>query len=171
VTRVRPVRALLAAAAADLREPGNALLLLVGAVLALGSALPGFLEYTASADRAGFYDPHYVEHMCMQLGGVLAGTGLRGMLRLVGGLAGLSGRRRGFALAVLGAGTAVDLAAMNPALDLFVDRTPLYHAAEHGLLFVVNAFVGAAWTELVGPSVWAVVVLSAAMLAMVAAGG
>ena len=167
----RPIRAMMGAAVADLRRPGNALLILAGVILAFGSALPGFLAYTARADRTGFYDPHYIEHMCMQIGGALAGIPLRGVFSILTAWAGQTRNERTFAIVLIALGTAVDLLVMNPNLDLVVDRTPLYHAGEHGALFLVNAVVGAAWGSLVGASVWGIILISVAMAAMVAAGG
>lgn len=169
--RTRPIRAMMGAAVADLRRPGNYLLVLSGLILAIGSALPGFLAYTARADRSGFFDPHYVEHMFIQIGGALAGVALRGIFRVLTAWAGQTRNEQTFAIVLIAVGTAVDLVAMNPTLDLFFDRTPLYHAGEHGVLFIVNAVVGAAWGSLVGASVWGVILISAAMAAMVAAGG
>ncbi len=170
-THTRPVRAMFGAAAADLRRPGNALLILSGMILSFGSVLPGFLAYTARADRSGFYDPHYVEHMFIQIGGALAGVAMRGMFRVLAAWLGQTRNERTFAFVTIAVGTAIDLVVMNPRLDLFFDITPLYHASEHGVLFVVNAAVGAAWGTLVGASVWGIILISAAMTAMVAAGG
>ncbi len=167
----RPIRAMMGAAVADLRRPGNALLILAGVILAFGSALPGFLAYTARSDHTGFYDPHYIEHMFMQIGGALAGIPLRGVYRILAAWAGQTRNERTFAIVLIALGTGIDLAVMNPHLDLLFDRTPLYHASEHGLIFLVNVVVGAAWGSLVGASVWGIILISAAMVAMVAAGG
>lgn len=147
---------------ADLAKPGHLVLVLLGLGVFAASVLPGALDYTAAADRLGLYDPHYVEHMIMQLAGLVIGFPFAATFAA---LARAAVRRAGWVVIV---GVSVlDLAAMNPAVDLVVDRWTLLHAGEHAALLALNAALGAAWGAIVGEAFWAFLLLAALMVLMV----
>ncbi len=150
----------------DLRTPGHIALVVVGFGVFAVSILPGVLSYTARADAVGLFDAHYLEHMVMELGGLLVGFAFSPTFARRFGA-----RTRMFGLGLIVLITAVDMAAMTPAVDLFADRTPLLHAGIHSLLFLTNIPLGAAWGAVVGSSFWAFILLAVLMMAMVIAGG